>query len=128
MLIELDFKSADPIYKQLRDQIVLGIGRGDLCPGESLPTVRQLAQDAGVNAMTVNKAYAILKSEGFIAIDRRHGATVCPAREDSDAAQALEARLRLVISEAGIKGVSKQEFLSICERVFGQMKGLPNHT
>ena len=57
MLIQLDMASDIPIYVQLRNQIVMGIGRGELKMGEKLPTVRQLAQDAGVNTMTVNKAY-----------------------------------------------------------------------
>lgn len=76
MLITLDFASSVPIYVQLRNQIVMGIGKGNLKIGESLPTVRQLAQDAGVNTMTVNKTYQLLKQEGYIEIDRRHGAKV----------------------------------------------------
>ena len=57
MIIELDMSSSTPIYVQLRNQIVKGIGKGELKTGEKLPTVRQLASDAGVNTMTVNKAY-----------------------------------------------------------------------
>ena len=74
MIIELDMSSSTPIYVQLRNQIVKGIGKGELKTGEKLPTVRQLASDAGVNTMTVNKAYQILKNEGFIRTDRRLGA------------------------------------------------------
>ena len=69
MIIELDMSSSTPIYVQLRNQIVKGIGKGELKTGEKLPTVRQLASDAGVNTMTVNKAYQILKNEGFIRTD-----------------------------------------------------------
>lgn len=128
MLIKLDFKSTVPIYLQLRNQIVLGIGRGDLRAGESLPSVRQLAQDAGINTMTANKAYALLKNEGFLSIDRRHGATVNAVRKEDGAAESLEAQLELVISEAGLKGVPRSQFLSICNRVYGRMKGLKNET
>ena len=70
MIIELDMSSSTPIYVQLSNQIVKGIGKGELKTGEKLPTVRQLASDAGVNTMTVNKAYQILKNEGFIQIGR----------------------------------------------------------
>ena len=66
MIIELDMNSSIPIYVQLRNQIVMGIGHGELKPGESLPTVRQLAEDAGVNTMTVNKTYQILKTEDMV--------------------------------------------------------------
>ncbi len=63
MILKLNMSSETPIYVQLRNQIVLGIGRGELQLGEGLPTVRQLAQDVGVNTMTVNKAYTALKNE-----------------------------------------------------------------
>ena len=63
MIIRLNTASTVPIYVQLRNQIVTGIGRGELKVGEKLPTVRQLALDAGVNTMTVNKTYQILRAE-----------------------------------------------------------------
>ena len=86
MIIELDMSSSTPIYVQLRNQIVKGIGKGELKTGEKLPTVRQLASDAGVNTMTVNKAYQILKNEGFIRTDRRLGAFVSESiADDTDA-------------------------------------------
>ena len=78
MIIKLNTTSEIPIYVQLRNQIVLGIGRGELKIGDGLPTIRQLAEDIGVNSMTVNKAYSILKNEGYIEIDRRHGAKISP--------------------------------------------------
>ena len=64
MLFRLDFQSGIPIYKQIRDQVVLAVADGQLLPGERLPTTRALAEDAGVNVMTVSKAYQLLKSEG----------------------------------------------------------------
>ncbi len=76
MLIKLDMSSDVPIYLQLRNQIILGIGSGSIKIGQRLPTVRALAAEIGINTMTVNKTYAILKREGFIDIDRRHGAKI----------------------------------------------------
>jgi DNA-binding transcriptional regulator YhcF (GntR family) len=108
-----------PIYVQLRNQIVTGIGKGELKVGENLPTVRQLAQDAGVNMMTVNKAYQILKLEGFIEIDRRKGATVCPVQSNNGKFQEkLASELELLSAEACLMGIEKQEFLKICEEIF----------
>ena len=122
MLITLDTKSSIPIYVQLRNQIVTGIGRGELKAGESLPTVRQLAADASVNTMTVNKTYQLLKAEGFIEIDRRKGATVCPiGTADADYREKLEKELELLSAEASLKGMEKQEFLQLCEKIFRQM-------
>lgn len=122
MIISLDMSSDIPIYVQLRNQIVTGIGKGELRAGESLPSVRQMAQDAGINSMTVNKTYQILKTEGFIEIDRRKGATVCPVRRDNTSfREKLEAELELLSAEACLKGMKREEFLSICERMFSNM-------
>ena len=65
MLLHLDFSSGVPIYQQIRNQIVLGIASGSLPPGQRLPTIRGLAEEAGINMMTVNKAYQLLKQEGI---------------------------------------------------------------
>ena len=99
MIISLDTSSDVPIYVQLRNQIVTGIGKGELCVGETLPSVRQMAADAGINSMTVNKTYQILKAEGFIEIE-----------------------LELLSAEACLKGMKKDEFLNICEQMFGRMQ------
>ncbi len=123
MLIQLNNGSEIPIYVQLRNQIVTGIGRGDLKEGERLPTVRQLAQDAEVNTMTVNKAYQLLKTEGFITIDRRRGATVSTVQQsDRRYREKLEAELELLSAEARMKGMEQTEFLELCERVFAGMQ------
>lgn len=76
MLLRLDFSSQLPIYRQIRDQIVVGIASGELAPGEKLPAIRTLAEQSGVNMMTVSKAYALLKQEGLITTDRRGGTVV----------------------------------------------------
>ena len=122
MILSLDMGSEVPIYVQLRNQIVTGIGKGELAVGERLPTVRQLAQDAGVNVMTVNKTYQLLKLEGFIEIDRRKGATGCPIRETQDYfREKLESELELLSAEASIKGMSEDEFLKVCKKMFQMM-------
>ena len=76
MLLKLDMSSHVPIYMQIRNQIVLGIASGELAPGEKLPTIRALAEQSGVNMMTVNKAYGLLKQQGYITTDRRGGTVV----------------------------------------------------
>lgn len=127
MLIRLDPTGDTPLYVQLRNQIVMAIGSGALRRGESLPTVRQLAEDAGINAMTVNKAYAILRQEGYIQIDRRHGAKVSPTADlTGEFREKLENELNLLIAESGLKGVGRQEFLELCGRIFDRMGGSPN--
>ena len=64
MIISINEMSEIPIYQQIRNHIVQGISDGRLSPGEQLPTVRGLAEEIGINSMTVNKAYSLLKQEG----------------------------------------------------------------
>ena len=125
MILKLDMNSTVPIYVQLRNQIVMGIGHGELKEGERLPTVRQLASDAGVNTMTVNKTYQILKAEGYIQTDRRQGAMV--ARNitmNKEFREKLESELELLSAEASINGMDKSEFMKMCEDIYTNMNGL----
>ena len=122
MIIELDMSSDTPIYVQLRNQIVKGIGKGELKANEKLPTVRQLAADAGVNTMTVNKTYQILKNEGFIRTDRRLGAFVADNIDmKEDFREKLESELELLSAEACITGMDKETFLNMCSEVYSRM-------
>ena len=70
MVLTIDFESNEAIYIQLRNQIIIGIAAERIREGDSLPSVRQLADNIGINMHTVNKAYAVLKQEGFIKLDR----------------------------------------------------------
>ena len=60
MLIEIDFNSEEALYIQLRNRIILGIATNELKEGDALPSVRQLAENIGINMHTVNKAYTVL--------------------------------------------------------------------
>ena len=118
MLLKLDFGSDRPIYLQIRDQIVLGVARGELAPGEKLPTIRALAEECGINMMTASKAYQLLKQEGVITTDRRSGAVVAardgvagPSRETLDG-------LRLRLGELRLAGVSLDEALELCRKLY----------
>lgn len=123
MIIELDMESDTPIYVQLRNQIVKGIGRGELKLGEKLPTVRQLADEAGVNSMTVNKTYQILKAEGYIKTDRRQGAFVSDnINMNAEFREKLESELELLSAEASVTGIDKKEFLKMCEDIYSKMQ------
>ena len=76
MIFQFDFSSNIPLYMQLRNQVVIGIAEGKLLPGDRLPTIRALAEESGINMMTVSKAYQLLKQEGYINTDRRSGAVI----------------------------------------------------
>lgn len=120
MLLQLDFNSERPIYQQIRDQIVVGIAQGVLFPGEKLPTVRALADEAGVNMMTVSKAYQLLKQEGYITTDRRSG-TVVSAREGAKTVpEQTVKRLKLALSELRVAGWSREQVLELCQKLYEQ--------
>ena len=87
MILRIDFNSDEALYMQLRNQIIMGIATGRIREGDSLPSVRQLADHISINMHTVNKAYAVLRQEGFVKLDRRRGAVVSL---ESDKRQALE--------------------------------------
>ncbi|MBS5951853.1 MAG: GntR family transcriptional regulator, partial [Clostridium sp.] len=76
MILRINFDSEIPIYIQIKNQVIEGIAKGEIDKNEELPSVRSLAEDIGVNMHTVNKAYSILKDEGYIKIYRRKGAIV----------------------------------------------------
>ncbi|PRR80150.1 HTH-type transcriptional repressor YtrA [Clostridium liquoris] len=124
MLLKIDFESDIPIYMQIKNAILQGIAKGDLSPGENLPSVRQLAEDIGINMHTVNKAYNLLKNDGFLTIDRRKGAIIndkisSPTEEYK---VLLEENLKSTIAEAICKGVSEGEFLTTCNNIFNTYK------
>ncbi|MBJ6361641.1 GntR family transcriptional regulator [Paenibacillus sp. GCM10012307] len=128
MLISLQLDSEIPLYEQLRNQIVIGIATGELAAQEKLPTVRQLAEDLGINTMTVNKAYSLLKQEGYIVIDRRHGAKVSPRIQDSQGpSPQLEEQLQLIIAQATIQGMDQSRFQTLCTQIFSKMTYRPTH-
>lgn len=120
MLLQLDFNSERPIYQQIRDQIVVGIAQGVLSPGEKLPTVRSLADEAGVNMMTVSKAYQLLKQEGYITTDRRSGTVVSARQVTQTVSEQTRKRLELALSELRVAGWSREQALDLCRELYEQ--------
>ena len=127
MIIELNYTSDTPIYLQLRNEIVKGIASGQFKYGEALPTVRTLAKELQVNNMTVNKAYSLLKQEGYICIDRRHGAKVQPTIDNSyEHQEKLVNELELLASEAIVKGMDKEAFIDTCKKLLQSINYNPS--
>ncbi|MCL2702669.1 MAG: GntR family transcriptional regulator [Defluviitaleaceae bacterium] len=124
MSIEINTQNPMPIYEQLRNQIVLGIASGKLAPGTSLPPVRKLAADQGVNFHTVNKAYASLCDEGFIIMDRRKGAVVAdiPSGVKGLPPEMID-KLNLISAEAICKGMDYMYFVNLCMQSYRFAKG-----
>lgn len=119
--INLDFESDKPIYTQLVHQIIAGIARKELLPGERLPSVRAMAADIGINLHTVNKAYQQLKAEGFILIHRQRGVVVNPdgtTRADDNFIATLKEQLDPLIADSICRGINENEFAQLCKGIF----------
>lgn len=111
VMIEIDFQSDEAIYIQLRNQIILGIATATLQEGEALPSVRQLADDIGVNMHTVNKAYSVLRQEGFLRLDRRKGAVIALDSDKIQAMEELKNTLRVSLAKAAVRILQKMRFM-----------------
>ena len=108
-LIHIDFNSDEAIYMQLRNQIILGIATSKIREGETLPSVRQLADIIGINMHTVNKAYAVLKQDGFVSIDRRKGAVISLDTDKRKALEIMRHDLRVLLAWGRCKEISRRE-------------------
>lgn len=123
MLIEIDFQSDEALYIQLRNQIILGIATSELREGDTLPSVRQLAGDVGINMHTVNKAYAVLRQEGFVTIDRRRGAVVALDADRLRDISELRQGLRTVLAKGICRNISKEEVHQIVDEIYEEYCG-----
>ena len=127
MFIELDFNSNEAIYMQLRNQIILGIAQDKIKNGESLPSVRQLAEDIGVNMHTVNKAYALLRNDGYLKLDRRKGAVVCVTVESrKEQREKVNLDMQMLVAEAICKDISLAEMHQIITDMYKEFGDIAN--
>ena len=120
MMIEIDFQSEEAFYLQLRNQIILEIARSALHEGDTLPPVRQLAGEIGINMHTVNKAYALLREEGFLTIDRR-GAVIALDTDKARAVRELKNQLRGVLAKASCRGLTPEEIHAAVDETMSYM-------
>ena len=116
-LIEIDFNSEEAIYMQLRNQIIMGIATSRLQNGDTLPSVRQLAELIGINMHTVNKAYSVLRQEGIVSIDRRRGAVICIDCDKLNALEELKEDLQVVLAKARCKNISREEAHQLLDEI-----------
>lgn len=114
-MININTTSDVPIYTQIRNEIIREIANGNLQNGDELPSVRQFANDLGINPMTISKAYNILKDEKIIVIDRRVGAKICV--EEDFTRDSFEDELKLLLMEAKIRGKSQSDIKRILEEI-----------
>ena len=118
MLIEIDFNSDEAIYMQLRNQIILGIATSQFQEGDMLPSVRQLADMIGINMHTVNKAYTVLKQEGYVKVDRRRGAVIAIDIDRMQAIEQMRGELQVTLAKASCKNISREEVHALIDEIY----------
>lgn len=113
MFLEIDFKSDLPIYEQIRRGIIIGLAGGDIKAGDKLPSVREMAENIGINLHTVNKAYKLLEADGVLTMDRRYGSLISENQNPMSAYDfgKIESELDLLIAIAKLKGLSREDFI-----------------
>lgn len=120
MYLEIDFNSDEAFYVQLCNQIIIGIATSRLHEGDALPSVRQLAGEIGINMHTVNKAYSLLKQEGYIRLDRRSGAVVAVDVDKLKAMDEMKRELLVVLAKGSCKNITREEVHELIDEIYSE--------
>ena len=120
MVIEIDFNSDEAIYVQLMNQIIMGIATSRLQEGDPLPSVRQLADTIGINMHTVNKAYSLLRQEGFVTIARRRGAIIAIDVDKMKALEEMKQNIMVALARGYCKNISRAEVHDLIDEIFDE--------
>ncbi len=123
MILKINFDSEEALYMQLCNQIIVGIATDMLHEGDNLPSVRQLAEDIGINMHTVNKAYSVLRQEGFLRLDRRRGAVVALNMDKLQALAEMREELGIVLARGFCRNVSLEEVHALVDEIFEDFSG-----
>lgn len=123
MIIEIDFNSDEAYYLQLCNQIIVGIATSRFQEGDSLPSVRQLAEDIGINMHTVNKAYTVLKQEGYVRVDRRRGAVIALDIDKLEAIARLRRDLTVLLARGSCKNITRDEIHALIDEIYENYGG-----
>ncbi len=123
MIIEIDFNSDEALYLQLRNQIIMGIATAQFQEGDSLPSVRQLADTIGINMHTVNKAYTVLKQEGFVKVDRRKGAVIAIDEDRIRTMDEIRKDLQVILAKSSCKNITKEEVHQLIDEIYEDYGG-----
>lgn len=96
----------------------MGIATDRIHEGDSLPSVRQLAENIGINMHTVNKAYTVLKQEGYIKLDRRRGAVIALDIDKIRSIERLREELSVLLARSVCKNISREEVHDLVDEIY----------
>ena len=121
MPFHINFKSGKPVYLQLVDQVRTAVASGAMRAGDTLPSIRPLAEELRVNRNTVAKAYTELEAQGLIETQAGRGCFVrasgAPLRKDARL-KLLTTEIDDAVTQAHHLQVGKAEFLELAAERF----------
>ena len=102
----------------------MGIATAQFHEGDSLPSVRQLADTIGINMHTVNKAYTVLRQEGYVKVDRRKGAVIAIDIDRIRAQEDLKKQLQVILAKSSCKNITREEVHELIDEIYEDYGGL----
>lgn len=125
MHIHLDPSSELQLYKQLANQLIELIAKGELKNGDTLPSVRSMAADLGINVSTVSKSYHELEEKGLIELKPKAKALIIGGQKkelQETEVEKVENALKPIMAEAFARGLEKDQMTSLFHRILKQWK------
>jgi GntR family transcriptional regulator len=121
MYITIDETDGRPFYRQVVDEIKGLIARGELQEGSSLPPVRQVALDLGVNLNTIAFAYRTLQKEGLIKVRHGSGAIVTSRVLGEKADDQLRTQVRTALTHLVLAGLKRSEIKALVDTELNEL-------
>ena len=122
MKIIISNSSSIPIYEQIKNQIINQIMSDELKEGESIPSIRMLANDIKISVMTIKKAYDELENEGYIKSVQGKGTFVAPKNTElakENANKEIESHISKIIDIAHKYNINKNEIIDLFNFIYG---------
>ncbi len=123
MKIIISNSSPDPIYEQVTRQVKAQIISGELREGESLPSIRKLAQDLQISVITTKRAYEELEKEGFIDTVEGKGSFVAMQNKEllrEKKMKIVEEKMAGAVEEARLLGINRAELEEMLGLLYGE--------
>lgn len=122
MILRIDFQSDEALYVQLCNQIIFGIATCQYRNGDTLPSVRALADEIGINMHTVNKAYNVLKQEGYLKVNNRSGAVIAVDKDYIQAKKDIKNELITIMAKGYCHNIRKEDMHALIDEIADEFK------
>ncbi len=120
-MVQIDYRSKQPIYEQIIEQIKLYVIKGQLSPGDAIPSVRKMAQSLGVTPSTVAKAYQELERQKVIETIRARGTFIgqnVDVNLEKEQQEQIRQRMKSEILELKRSGYSLKDVTNLIKEIY----------